>query len=251
MNMLTTFSKQALGQQGASEAQFFAHVERINPVRPPELEADVLVPAAQCALIGVGTFVLLFPLCNLGNLSPDGCWALSLAGAGIAAGVMATDAIRAARQSIYSTETLKDNLVAKTLTQQQTTQTASYVNLTVTREDTGTAYPQVFSRDLPIDEDRLRQLAQAALEGTAITQENFAGGDRLLSRGEFDQTAQLLMELGILAWKSERDPAQGRALTIGGRHALQAWIEGRAQITHASTHASNAPTTKTVGDSLE
>jgi len=208
----------------AGEAQYFSSVERVTPVRPPTLEADVLVPGAQCLLIGAGAFCVVTVM--------GGAWLplehaliLGVAAGGIGAGAMAYDAITEARRSLYSVEKLKDNLAATSTSAAQAA--IETVELRVTREDLNPSHPPISIRDLPVDAERLRALAQAALADAPLTQAEWAGSDKPFSRPEFDQVMTYLTELGLVAWNSSRDNAQGRALTRGGRHALQAWLDGR------------------------
>lgn len=214
---------------GSGEAQFFSRVERVTPVRPPSLEADVLVPGAQCLIVGLGAFMVATVM--------GGAWlpleqaaVLGVAVGGIGAGAMAYDAIREARRSLYSVETLKDNLAATQNTGAEIVAETSTVELRVVRADMNEERPPIFIRQLPVDEERLREFAQAALRGVSMSQTEWVGSDKLFSRTEFDETLKLLMELGIIAWNSSRDNAQGRSLTRGGRHALQAWLDGRMML---------------------
>ncbi|MBN2389926.1 MAG: hypothetical protein JXR84_04340 [Anaerolineae bacterium] len=242
-----TFQRFNRSRDGVSEAQFFASVERTTPVRPPSLESDVLVPAAVAALIGLGTFMVMTPLAlivfNAIGWDDGVAWFLGIIAGGIGFGVAALDAVFASRTSIYATDVLKDNLLARTERNEETEATASTVDLRVTREDVG-PYPQILERSLPVDEGRLRAFAMAIIEPeTTIAQADWVGREKLFSRSEFDATLQRLMELGLVAWNSTRDASQGRHVTRGGRAALQAWLEGKTawgeQGAHASTHASS------------
>lgn len=242
-----TFQRFNRSRDGVSEAQFFASVERSTPVRPPALESDVLVPAAAALLIGVGTFTVVTPIAValFTWWNWDLMMALAVGGVagGIGFGVMALDAIIASRRSIYATDVLKDNLLAKTESSGEKEEvTSSTVELTVRREDVG-PYPQILKREVPIDEERWREFALSAVNGNPITQSEWVGRDKLFSRSEFDKMMQYLMESGIVAWASSRDEAQGRALTRGGKASLQAWLKGKVvlgeQGARASTHASS------------
>lgn len=251
---LARASWQQLSRQSgaASEAQFFAKVQRINPVRSPEIEADAIVPALQCAIIGVGTFAVVTPLALI--MFGEAGWLVGVVASGIGVGAAALDAIYAARRSLYATEELEDNLFAMQNSSAEASVSSSEVTLVVRREDVG-VYPQILKRSLPVDEERLREFALVAVQGQPITQKEWVGRDKLFSRTEFDAVMQNLLELGLVAWASSRDAAQGRILTRGGRAALQAWIDGRVEWgkpgAHASTHASSGGVLEAEAEGLE
>jgi len=225
--MLGMVSRQMDKISSGGDARYFSNVERTTPVRSPDLTPDVLVPLAQMGMAGLGAFCIVTSL-TLFVLPPVGALSLGAAAAGVAIGAVTFTAISASYRTIYAVERYKDNLTATATSSAETT--VENVNLTVRREDLNQAYPPTQIRQLPIDTERLRTLAQAAIEGQPITQAEWAGSDKLLSRSEFDATAQMLMELGIMAWRSERDTAQGRVITAGGRHALMAWMDGKVEL---------------------
>jgi len=255
-----TFQRFNRSRDGVSEAQFFASVERLTPVRPPSLESDVLVPAAVALLIGIGAFAIVTSvtviLCDAVGWNTSAGWLLGTIAGGVGFGISVWDAVGASRASLYATDVLKDNLLAKTaISSEKEEVTASSVELTVRREDVG-PYPQILKRTLPIDEGRMREFALAITEPEAtIAQADWVGRERLFSRAEFDLTMQMLMELGLVAWNSTRDAAQGRHVTRGGRSALRAWLEGKTtfgeQGAHASTHASSEGVVEGAGEVLE
>lgn len=233
--MLGMVSRHIDRTASGGDARFFSNVERTTPVRPPDLTADVLVPLAQMGVCGVGAFCITFPVAAF-IIGPVGGLAVAAIVAGVAAGVSTLWVLDWKHATIYSVELYRDNLTATSQNSAETT--VETIDLRVTREDLNSQFPPVQIRNIPIDRERLTVLAQAAIAGRPLTQDEFSGSDKLLSRSEFDKTMQTLMELGILAWKSSRDNAQGRVITAGGRHALQAIMNGRAQV---RTQATSSP----------
>jgi len=225
--MLGMVSRQMDKISSGGDARFFSNVERTTPVRAPDMTPDVLVPLAQMGMVGLGAFCITTSVCMF-IISPVGAISLGLGAAGIAIGAATYNALAYSRRTIYAIERYKDNLTATTTASAETI--IEEIELTVTREDLSAAYPPIQRRTLPTDTGRFRELAQAAIKGQPLTQSEWAGSDKPFSRSEFDNIAQTLMELGIMAWRSERDPAQGRVITAGGRHALMAWMDGRMEL---------------------
>ncbi|MFM8321278.1 MAG: hypothetical protein ACKOC5_10215 [Chloroflexota bacterium] len=80
--------------------------------------------------------------------------------------------------------------------------------------------------DLPIDGDRLQQLAAGLAAGQPLSEAEWSGGGRPLSRNEFRQVRQALLDRGLATWTSELDRRQGVRLTADGLTVFQAMAAG-------------------------
>lgn len=175
--------------------------EVTEPVRAPSVEADVLVPALQALLVGcalgIATAVAV-------ALMPDVPLLAVPAAMGGGFALSFWPLLEHARSTVWRTTT-------PVFSEPDRPQTVR-VELTELGHAGGVRRMQIL--DLPVDDDRLRQFAKAAVEGHSLAVHRWTPG--AFTRHEYEVLSDELQRAGLLVVTRN-----GRRLTTAGRHVLR------------------------------
>jgi len=94
--------------------------------------------------------------------------------------------------------------------------------------------------DLPVDVDRLRQLASGVLSGRSLSEADWTGKGALFSRSEFRTLRGALLEREFCQWRNDDAPQQGLELTPVGTRVFGALAEGVRTSAHVRGGSSGA-----------
>lgn len=75
--------------------------------------------------------------------------------------------------------------------------------------------------DLPGTADQVQELARGLLNGRQFSEADWCGHGRPFTRPQFRELRSVLVERGILAWRSPQFPQQGVMLTVAGRQVFR------------------------------
>jgi len=75
--------------------------------------------------------------------------------------------------------------------------------------------------DLPCTPDQASELARGLLAGRSFAEADWCGQGRPFTRPQFRELRGVLLERGILCWRSPDTPQQGVALTVAGRQVFR------------------------------
>lgn len=206
----------------------FVEASRQVPARPQNLESDFLTPLAQSFATGGIVF-----LCG-GYIAAmtDGIWWYHGLGAGILAGsvywVMAMGWNRRLLwvvEEITRTDIDNDGYAGEP---EQMQSTAEPVKLEVIYKES-TGYHRWLNLELPngVSQDDLLTFARGVVNGKSLAESVWTGKGKLFSKPKYNQLLDSLTQAGIVRWKNEAAPAQGREL-VGqqGRLALLKLVYG-------------------------
>jgi len=181
--------------------------EVCEPVRPPDPVADVGVPVLQSVAVA-GAAAIAALLAGLVGLLPTEdvlTWA-----AGAAGGVFVLalwPMLTWARATVWRVTT-------PVLPEPERPPTTVRLELAELTPSGGVQRMRLL--DLPVDDERLRQFARAALDGHSLAVNRWAG--RTFSRSEFDTLADELTRAGLVTAPRGNQP---RRLTAAGRAVLR------------------------------
>ncbi|MFH1566817.1 MAG: hypothetical protein ABIL09_02385, partial [Gemmatimonadota bacterium] len=90
---------------------------------------------------------------------------------------------------------------------------------------------RIVNHELPVGEDRLGTFARGVLAGKPLTQREWSRPGSPLSRGQFEEVRDFMLQRGYAVWRDESKPQLGIELTEKGRAALEriAYPAGREQ----------------------
>jgi len=94
--------------------------------------------------------------------------------------------------------------------------------------------------DLPVDADRLGQLASGVLSGRSLSEADWTGRGALFSRSEFRTLRGALLERDFVSWRNDDAPQQGLELTALGQRVFGALAEGVRTSAHVRDVGSGA-----------
>ena len=203
---MTTQPRDHLGRWRATGLPADIPTEVVEPTRPPSVVSDVAVPVLQSLLVAAAAGVVAILLMWAG-IVPD---ADPVADVGLAAGagfaLSIGPMLQWARQTLWRVTT---PVLPEPERPAQTT-------IEVTELTPAGGVQRMRILDLPIDDDRLRQFARAALEGRSLAVHRWAGST--FSRAEYEQLADELQRAGLVTAPRGN---QGRQLTAAGRAILR------------------------------
>lgn len=217
----------------------FTEAERLRPARPQNAESDVMVPLLQA--LGTGFFVTL--AAGVYAYHQRGfTWDAAVTIGVVAAGGYWLIVTSANRKLLWIVERIiNKDIDGETGPPPPPPQVALEV-IHKSEDDAGRrTFRQGLRFDLPagITESHLLEFARGAVqENRGLAEATWTGAGKPFSKPKFGELLDALTRAGIVRWRNEKSPAQGRELTGAGRRALLAFIYLSAR-TH--THADNGP----------
>jgi len=178
-------------------------VEVAEPIREPSVKADVIVPVAQAMAYALASLVAGLVLCSL--------LALPLWYALCAGGLVFALAIPGRMHGIGDTLWRTQQPVLPEAPTHET------VRLELTEETPSGGVKRMRIADVPIDDGRLRQFVQAALQGEFLSVHRWVGAGRPFTRSQYVQLADAMEQAGFITAPRGN---QGRRLTERGRRVL-------------------------------
>ena len=222
----------------AGTAEGWQEAVYTQPIQKATRESDILVPFAQAAISGAFAFFCILLSIRLAAFYwdiPGGVWEY-LTGA----------ALLGALVSWAKWRGLLDD------TRSLLRRVETYINQDidgdgVIGEPVETIRLETFDRDhegklragqfatLPISEHQLILFARQVDSGArGLSQSDWTGADGLLTKKQHTQLMEYFERAGIVRWKNDKAPAQGRELTMAGVAAI-ANIAKHARTQHART----------------
>lgn len=219
-------------QPGGDSTPRFTEAERRQPVRAQNLESDFLTPLSQ-AVVTAGFVSLggLFAAYKFTGFTWDYGLAVGLvAGAGYWLGAMLVNRkLLWMVEKITNTDLDGDNQVGEP--------DQPPIELNVTHADETGRFKQMFRFTLPagVTEQSFCDFASGVtLEQRGLSEAAWAGHGRPFSKAEYGTLLDSLTRSGIIRWKNERHPAQGRELTGAGRRSLLKFVYTARAHAHAN-----------------
>ena len=111
------------------------------------------------------------------------------------------------------------------------------IELNVTHADETGRFKQMFRFTLPagVTEQSFSDFASGVtLEQRGLSEAAWTGHGRPFSKAEYSALLDSLTSSGIIRWKNERHPAQGRELTGAGRRSLLQFVYTARAHAHAN-----------------
>jgi len=179
-------------------------VEVAEPIRAPSVAADVLVPVAQALAYALATIVGSLVLCSLLELP---LW-YALCAAGLVFALAIPGRMHGIGDTIWRTQ---QPVLPEPPEPPQT------VRLELTEETPTGGVRRMQIADVPVDDERLRQFVQAALQGESLSVHRWVGAGRPFTRSQYVQLADALEQAGFI---TQARGNQGRRLTERGRRVL-------------------------------
>ncbi len=189
---------------------------RRSPARTPEFVADVLVPPAQAALIGLAISILTSPLPWMVSGLP--WWSFAPVGVGTFAVAMLL-ILRSNRSHLWSEETVTQDAVPAA----PASAPAGEVKLIISRVDANGRFIGGLNLTLPegVSPDAFREFARTVTRrGGRLAVIDWTGKGNPFSKGVYGKLLATLIEAGIV-----EDTSAGRRLTDEGRAALVGYSE--------------------------
>lgn len=84
---------------------------------------------------------------------------------------------------------------------------------------------QINNFDLPIDDEKLEELAIGLLRGKRFSERQWAGNGKPFSSDEFRETQQAFVDRGWAIWRNEEEHRQGAKLTDDGKEAMRQFAD--------------------------
>ena len=178
-------------------------MEVAEPIRAPSLAADVLVPVAQAMAYALASLVAGLVLCSLLELP---IWYALCAG-GLVFALAVPGRMHGIGDTLWRTQ-------QPVLPEAPTHET---VRLELTEETPSGGVKRMRIADVPIDDGRLRQFVQAALQGESLSVHRWVGAGRPFTRSQYVQLADAMEQAGFITAPRGN---QGRRLTERGRRVL-------------------------------
>jgi len=179
-------------------------VEVAEPIRAPSVAADVLVPVAQAMAYALASIVAGLVLCSLLELP---LWYALCAG-GLVFALAVPGRMHGIGDTIWRTQ---QPVLPEAPPPAQT------VRLELTEETPSGGVKRMRIADVPVDDERLRQFVQAALQGESLSVHRWVGAGRPFTRSQYVQLADALEQAGFITAARGN---QGRRLTERGRRVL-------------------------------
>lgn len=226
---MTPWQPQAPGG-GGSEPGRYLEAERRSPYRPQNAESDFLVPALQAlatgafVTIGAGWAAWMYKgftwemAVGAGLFSMGGFWVIT---------VLANRKLLWMIETITNGDLDQDGVVGEPAP-------AKPVALEITHRNEAGVFSQMFRFELPegISEADLAEFARGVVqERRGLAESAWTGAGKPFSRARYADLLATLQQAGLVRWKNENAPAQGRELTPAGGRAFRVWLE------MARTHA--------------
>lgn len=194
----------------------FSEFYRSTPSRPPNLEADVLVPLAQAlitgAMLGLVAFGLMWPVIGFR-------WAASVFAVIfglVTVGVWTTLVTGYYRMLSTVEEIVKEAPPAKEI--------ATVEIATVDNKRRGYTSLKRFHLPENVDVKSFNVFLAGITKGRPITLDLWTGKGGQFSRTEFNSILANLAEANYIQFKNPQHPQQGRMLTTGGRKAIVEYL---------------------------
>lgn len=184
--------------------------EITEPVRPPSVAADVLVPVCQSLAYALAVLVGGLVACGVFEWP---AW-YALAAAGITFALAVPGRMHGVGDTLWRT--------ASPVVPDPPAPQPAQVRIELTEQTPGGGVQRMRILDLPIDDQRLAVFARAALEGQSLALAKWTGAGRPFRRGEYVELCDRLEQAGWLI------PARGNVgarLTAAGRSMLRKLID--------------------------
>lgn len=197
----------------------FSEFHRETPARPPAVGGDVAVPALQAIISGVAIFLV-----GLAILWPD--WQIAAAGGGIVGALawflLLSDSRRLLRvvEDVTGVDLDQDGHIG------EPEPPALGVKLRIDEEEGRvTKYAH-----LPIDAQRLGQLARGLLGSESFAVASWTGRGKPFSRAEFETLRDWLFRNGYAGWEDPNNRQLGVKFTAKGDALLRALADVRTGV---------------------
>lgn len=223
------------GPDETAPAGGYVQASRVTPVRPQNLESDFLTPLMQA--IGTGFFTGLVSGL-IAWQSPTFTYVFAL-GCGVsAAGLHWALAIIWNRGNLQVIESVvRQDLDGDGHIGPPPPPPAVALSVVHTSSD-DPSFRRIFNFDLPagITENNFRDFAGGVTEARrGLAEATWCGSGKPFSKPKYNDLMDTLSRAGIVRWRNEQAPAQGRELTPAGGRALRAWL----RIARTHPHAAN------------
>ncbi len=109
---------------------------------------------------------------------------------------------------------------------------APRIGLEVIHKSDREEFKQMFRSDLPedISPDDFLEFAQGVvLEKRGLAESAWCGQGKPFSKAKYSQLLESLTQAGLIRWRNEKSPAQGRELTGAGRRSLMQFVYKNAR----------------------
>lgn len=201
----------------------FSELRRETPVRPPTIEADVLVPAAQAGLSGLAATIGA----TLGAVVWSWPWYIPVAVGGGAMCLTWAGLLLANRGLLRTVERVVhrdldgDGQVGEPRSEPEP---RPVTEITVTVPKQGAA--SVYFLKTDVDHGVLRSFCKAAVGGATLAVGSWAGGGKPFTRQQYDGLMAELTRAGLV---EDLGGNKGRTLTRAGRHVLARIADGASE----------------------
>jgi HAMP domain-containing protein len=191
-----------------------------EPSRNASRESDLVVPFGQAAVTGFLTALLVLLgaafLSFYLEIGKGFWWWLSVGGLVFALvtwwkwrGLLEdTRSLLRKAETIVNMDLDRDGVIGETVRLE-----------TVEKDQEGVRRGEI--ETLPISRERFEKFARGVSGGRGLAVSTWTGSAGLFSRSEYDALMDYLQRAGIVRWKNENAPHQGRELTRAGRAAIE------------------------------
>lgn len=202
----------------------YMEAERLTPYRAQNAESDFLVPLLQS--IGTGVFVFV-AAAWLAKYIDGITWDIAFFCGIIAAGGFWLITVLSNRKLLWAVEKIVNSDLDSDGFTGEPAPTPP-VALEVIHKSQDDSFRRMFRFDLPagVSEDDFRDFARGVVnEGRGLAESSWTGSGKPFSKPKYSALLEVLDLAGVVRWRNQSAPAQGRELTPAGGRALRSWLQ--------------------------